>query len=216
MHRYLVSLVRAGFAVQEESGSYAIGPQAVAIGMAGLRALAPVKVAPPFLRNLRDVTKETSLLALWSARGPVVVDLEDSGRPIFMNIRPGSLLPVGVTATGHVFGAFLPTGSLINVDGLVKTMESELGGGAADLIAQVRFDGVATVHGTLVPGASAMSAPVFDYRGRIAAVIGLIAHSDDLQGASAARKADALRAVATAFSERLGGGTPALHADAAR
>ncbi len=205
VHRYLVSLVRVGLAVQEDSGSYAIGPQAIALGMAGLRSLAPVKVAPPFLRRLRDMTGETSLLALWSARGPVVIDLEDSGRPIFLNVRPGSLLPIDLTATGHIFAAFLPAESRVNIDGALRSTQGELGRGGARKIAQIKTDGFAMVHDTLVPGASAISAPVFDYRGHLAAVIGIVGRTDDVQGQQATRKAEALKAIAAEFSQRLGG-----------
>jgi len=41
-------------------------------------------------------------------KGPVVFALEESSRPVFMNVRVGSILPLLTSATGRVFAAFLP------------------------------------------------------------------------------------------------------------
>ena len=138
VHRYLVSLVRTGIAVQEASGLYAIGPKAIALGLAGLRSLSPVKVAPEFLQRVRDETGETSVLMLWSERGPVVVDIEESARPIFMNIRAGSLLPLATSAAGHVFATFLPEAAKINIDGEIHGVREALGKNRRRIVAQVQ------------------------------------------------------------------------------
>lgn len=205
VHRYLVSLVRCGLAVQEADGRYAIGPAGLALGLAGLQAQTPVKLAPEFLRALRDRIGETSVVALWSERGPVVVDLEESARPIFLNIRAGSLLPLASTAIGQVFAAFLPSDTRINSDGRWRALGEALGRAGLARAAQVRAQGLATIRGTLVPGIAAMAAPVFDHRGRIAAVLGFLAREEDLRDGAAPDKAKALVATAAGFTARLGG-----------
>src|SRR5262249_16547913 len=107
-HRYLVSLIRIELVEQDAaSGHYAVGPMAIALGLVGLRNVDVMRVASALLPSLRDEIDETVLLALWSARGPVVFRLEESARPVFMNIRVGSVLPLLRTATGRVFAAFL-------------------------------------------------------------------------------------------------------------
>src|SRR6516164_6941535 len=107
-HRYLVSLIRIELVEQDAaSGHYGVGPMAIALGLVGLRNVDVMRVASALLPSLRDEIDETVLLALWSAPGPVVFRLEESARPVFMNIRVGSVLPLLRTATGRVFAAFL-------------------------------------------------------------------------------------------------------------
>lgn len=210
VHRYLVSLVRTGLAIQEADGRYAIGPQAITLGLAGLRALSPVKAAPEFLRALRDETGETSALMLWNERGPVVVDIEESPRPIFMNIRPGSLLPVARSAAGLVFASFLPGDARVHTDTGERHVRALLGEDGDGQTAAIRAKNYAVVHGMLVPGISAMAAPVFDHRGAIAATLAFLIREEELAGAAEEEKASVLVRTADAFSARLGGSRPVV------
>src|SRR5262245_32980171 len=109
VHRYLVSLTRSELVTQDDaSGHYGIGPASIALGLAGLRNVDVVRIATAVMPALRDEINETVLLAIWSPQGPVVFAFEESSRPVTMNIRVGSILPLLQTATGRVFAAFLP------------------------------------------------------------------------------------------------------------
>src|SRR5262249_23576221 len=66
-----------------------------------------VRTSAALLPSLRDEINETVLFALWSAQGPIVFNLEQSSRPVYMNIRVGSILPLISTATGRVFAAYM-------------------------------------------------------------------------------------------------------------
>jgi len=211
-HRYLVSLTRTELVRQDPAtGHYGVGPMAIALGLAGLRSLDVVRLAAALLPGLRDEVGETTLLALWSARGPVVIDLEESSRPVYMNIRVGSILPLLPTATGLVFAACLPAGAAAP---LLAAEREAAGIDPAALearLAATRAAGLAAVRGDLVPGVAALAAPIFDHKGRIAAVVGLLGRTEELDvrfdGAAAAR----LRRAAAEISRRLGHdpGTPA-------
>jgi DNA-binding IclR family transcriptional regulator len=209
VHRYLVSLTRIGLVSQDPASSrYGIGPSALALGLAGLRTVNVVRFATDALPSLRDETNETALLALWSNSGPVVVQLEESERPVFMNVRVGSILPILNTATGRVFGAYLPKG---DTAALLKAEQKEkraVGKGkddaAAEIFSEVRRRGYSEVHGTLVPAVSAMAAPIFDHRARISAVIGILGRQEDLEKPSTESAARSLLKVAGKISARLG------------
>jgi len=204
-HRYLVSLTRAGLVEQDAAtGHYGIGALAIALGLAGQRNVDVVRVARSRLPALRDTIDETVLLALWSQQGPVVFDLEESARPVTMNVRVGSILPLLTTATGRVFAAFLPdplTRTLIAAErAATRTSNAAIG----KLLARTRTIGLAHVSGDLVPGVNALAAPVFDHKGRIAAVIGVLGRREDLDVAFDGPVARALREAADGISQRLG------------
>ncbi len=210
VHRYLVSLTRTGLVAQDSgNGRYGIGPAAIALGLAGLRAIDVVRAAGEFLPTLRDETDETALLAVWSAAGPVVIRLEESGRPVFMNIRVGSILPLLRTATGRIFAAHLPpheTKALLARERKALSAMSRIKGGTPieKLLGDARRLGIAAVSGDLVPGVTALSAPVFDHRGRIAAAVGLLGRAEDLAPDLKAHPAIFLKRIAQRISRRLG------------
>jgi DNA-binding IclR family transcriptional regulator len=211
VHRYLVSFTRSGLIVQDPaSGYYGIGPQAIALGLAGLRSVDVVRTVMEYLPRLRDETNETALFSLWSREGPIVVELEESDRPAFMNVKVGSILPLLRTATGRVFMTYLPADATRE---LLKREKAELARVPAgrkkrydpDHIAlEVRKNGYASISGDLVPGVTAYAAPIFNHRTRIVAVIGMLGREEDLNRGQQMKAARQLLDIAREISARLG------------
>jgi DNA-binding IclR family transcriptional regulator len=186
-----------------------VGPAAIALGLVGLRTVDAVRCASSLLPRLRDEIDETALLALWTSAGPVLVRLEESSRPVFMNIRVGSVLPLLPTATGRVFAAFLPperTQPLLETEHARAVAGNPLyaPGAAERLLTEARDQGFAAVSGDMIPGVNAMAAPILDHKGRIAAVIGALGRTEELDVSPEGRAAAALKRTAGEISRRLG------------
>jgi DNA-binding IclR family transcriptional regulator len=203
VHRYLVSLTRA-VTQDDASGHYGIGPASIALGLAGLRNVDVVRIATALLPALRDEINETALLAIWSPQGPVVFAFEESSRPVTMNIRVGSILPLLRTATGRVFSAFLPNDVTANLLRAEMKAEHQTAAGVRKLLDATRKRKLASVEGALVPGVNAIAAPVFDHKGRIAGVIGALGRPEDLNVAHDGPVARALLRTADEISRRMG------------
>lgn len=208
VHRYLVSLARVGLVEQDaERGNYGAGPLAIPLAFTLLRNLDYIATAGPVLTRLRDTTDETSLMCIWSERGPVVLRLEESARPVFLNVRVGWVLPLNRTAVGRVFGAHVPRQQLD------RALELQM---AEHLIAPCEIDEyleclpevehmrLGTVRGLLVSGVDAIAAPVFDANARIVLALGLLGHRGDFDVAPAGSNVTALQSAASDISARLG------------
>lgn len=205
VHRYLVSLTRTELVSQNDvSGHYGLGPMAISLGLSGLRGVDVVRESTALMPALRDEINETVLLSIWSPKGPVVFALEESSRPVFMNVRVGSILPLLNTAAGRVFAAFLPAD---DVAGLIADEVRRSTSADATILEQVRLRGVATVDGTLVPGVNAISVPIFDHKNRIVGVLGALGRSEELDVNPEGRVTSALLRVANQISRRLGKAT---------
>ena len=209
VHRYLISLARAGLVTREaEFGHYGIGPLAIAAGLAGLNRLDPIRLAYAALPILRDRIGETVVLAVWGERGATVVALEDSAQPVTLNVRVGSILPLRASAIGRVFAAFMPEAILRPVlaaearqsAGRARPSEAAL----ASILAQIRRQRLSAVEGTLIPGLNALAAPVFDQRGKLVLVIGVVGRRETLAARPAGAAAEALQEVAAGLSRQLG------------
>lgn len=209
VHRYLISLARAGLVSREQDyGHYGIGPLAITAGLAGLNRLDAVRLAYDALPALRDRLGETVVLAVWGERGATVVALEDSARPVTLNVRVGSILPLATSAVGRVFAAHLPE----RVTRPVLAAERRRSAASARpspaawrrILAAIKYAGVAAVEGTLIPGLNALAAPIFDRRGKLALVIGVVGRRETLPARTPGAAAMEIAAAAAALSRQLG------------
>ena len=204
-HRYLVSLIRAGIVDQEPaSGKYRLGPAAIEIGMAALSTADVLRSGAEIILELRDAIDETVFIALWSERGPVIVRWEESSRPVAVNVRPGSIMPLVRSATGRIFAAFMP-------EKIVKPMiDDELAAKPAlednwdKVLAATRRTGIGRVEGQMMAGVSGLAAPVFDHQGKLVAAVASMGTDRNFDARLDGKIVPALRSAAEELSRRLG------------
>jgi DNA-binding IclR family transcriptional regulator len=210
-HRYLTSLRNAGLVSQNlDTGHYQIGPEAVAIGLAGLRRLSPVAEVCNALPGLRDLINQTVTVAVWSETGPVVVAMQESDHWITMNIRIGSRLPILTTAIGRTFLAHLPEAVVAPLvaaerrDAQSRRMPMPSPEEIDALTSEIRSRRLSRAPSALIPGVDAIAVPVFDYRNNLVAVICVVARSESKITGWDGSAVQALTAVASQLSARLG------------
>jgi len=213
VHRYLVSLAKCGLVRQERTSSrYDLGETALGLGLAALARLNVVQLATEAIVELNRTRDLTTLLSVWSERGPVVVGWHDSSELVVCNVHVGSVFPLLRTATGRVFLAFQPKQA---VEAMVRR---ELGGlvshlpnhrvrtqkDVEELIQEVRRTRLGKTREEFLPGLDAVAAPLFDHQGRIAAAIAFIDLAGGSAKAGAGSHAAALLEVAADLSRKLG------------
>ena len=189
-HRYLTSYCRGQLVERDPStGGYRLGPLSVRLGLAALRHLDVVNVATPVVESLRDKLGFSVGLAIWGTYGPTFVRMAEADSVVILSVRPGSVMPILSSATGRVFGAYLPadrTRRLIEAEQLEQTPTSQQVAytgrsprlmGPEDIEAiflSVREQGLANVTGDLNLGIHALSAPVFDHDSRLVGVLSVV------------------------------------------
>ena len=203
VHRYLVSLCRAGMVEQDGSGGlYRLGPLALKMGLSALRQLDAYRIAGAAVADLRERTEQTALLAVWGAAGATVVRWEESHRPFAINLRMGSILSPLDSATGLIFSAFLPR------HWTEKLIAEELGGRDGHeieaMLAQVRQHGMSLVRGNQLASINAMSAPIFDASNNLAAAITVLGPERRFKVDWNNAAAQELLAVSQQVSQRIG------------
>jgi len=213
-HRYLVSLIRGGLAIQEPgTGHYNLGPGALKLGLAALRRLDVMHFAADALKTLQRQTSHTAMMTVWSENGPTIVRMQESDAPIIVNIRIGSALPLLTSASGHVFLAYLPRQvtqplvdrALAGIGGAVDSPRLIDETSIQAMIDDVRANGMSRIRGDLLPGLEAICAPVFDSQNNILAGLALLAPSGGLADGEG-DAAQLLRSVTQEVSGKLGHG----------
>lgn len=208
-HPYLVSFAKLGLIAQDEaSGHYGIGPLALQLGLVAQQQLDPVRVAGEALPALAAELGHTAALAVWGPQGPTMVRIETPPTPIHVVMRPGTVMSLAGTASGLLFAAHRPLGQVRALFDAERARQAP--GSAIEFalferrMAEARLQGLATVADALVPGISAMAAPVFDPWGEMALSLTVIGPASTLDPAPNGATAETLRAAARAASQRLG------------
>jgi DNA-binding IclR family transcriptional regulator len=208
-----VSLSRASFVERDvASGRYTLGGMARTVGYAAIRGMNVVRMATARLPKVRTALNQTTVLAIWSYHGPVVVSVEDVRRPVTVTSRVGDILPILTSASGRVFGAWLPpelTDELIRreiAEGVMQPQEGPVRDLAAAhaLLAKTRTMGVARIEGTPSPVISALAAPIFDYAGALVATLAVLGPTETFDSDVDGGLAAGLKAAASEISQELG------------
>lgn len=209
VHRYLQALIASGFAEQNAATNhYGLGREALRVGLAALNSMDVLKVAALPLAELRDDLNETCFLAVWGNQGATVVHIEAAVRAVTVVTKLGSVLPLLSSSTGLVFNAFLPDRETADLRELELTTEQPHPLQAAEaytaISEQIRERGLHFVHGLLMPGVDALSAPVFDATGKVAGVLTVVGPTSLFQANENGPAAQQLLAAAHAISWRMG------------
>lgn len=215
-HRYLVSFVRKAYVQQDDAGRYALGANALRMGLSCFAQLDPVRLVIPLLDQLSADVDESVLAAVWGNLGPTVVQWRNSSRAVNIHVRLGSVLPMLNSATGRVFTAFLDqaTSAPLIAAELAqsrRTSDAPFPRTAAEvkqLRAQVRAAGIGAVAGDLRPGINAVAAPVFDHEGKLVLVITALGSDATFDAGPDGAIATATRKTAALLSRELGFDAP--------
>ncbi|MFM0277740.1 IclR family transcriptional regulator [Paraburkholderia sediminicola] len=212
VHRYLVSLMEESLVAQDPlTQLYVLGTECLAIGLAAMRMVDPIREAEPSLVLLRERLEVTCFVAIMGNRGPTIVRFEEPGLPVTVNVRVGSVMSLLWSATGRVFLGLLD-------ESRIKAMaEEELAQSPADLRSQLDPDDpvgtlraevqsvqCATVKDANLKGISAVAAPLFDFNGRLCGALTALGATGGFDSSVDGPIAVAVRCEAQAISARLG------------
>lgn len=143
-----------------------------------MRQAEPVRCAEPALIRLREAFEITCFVAVLGNKGPTVMRIEEPGLAVTINVRAGSVMSLLWSATGRVFLGLLDEARvrLMAIEELASATPHmrgllPLADPIASLQKEIQNLHCAVVQGTFQPGISAVAAPVYDFTGRVCAVI---------------------------------------------
>lgn len=224
-HPYLVSYGRLGLVAQQADGRYALGALALEMGLISLQQSSPVHVTTPLLAPLAQRIGQTVAIAVWGARGPTIVRVEESAEVVFASLRHGTVFSLAGTASGRLFAAYLDTPRarlLLEAERAAAKAAPPHRAGAPSrepvpswkdfqrLLAEVRATGLGRSVSEIVEGINAMAAPVFGPGGEMVLALISIGPHGTFDTAPDGPLAAALKETAAEASRRLGGRAPGL------
>lgn len=204
-HLYLVSFIRLGLVAQDPRTShYALGPYALQLGQAALRQLDLPSIASEPLEALQRQYELPTYLALWGNGGPFSVLKFDAELPLPVTIKVGFVFPLLSTATGRIFLSYLPERMTRKLVEQEAALHPDLGARRGEIVERILADGLSISEGYLFRGFSAISAPVFDHGGQLAASVTMIGIGSNIERDASSDMAQAVKRVGMSISQGLG------------
>lgn len=204
-HLYMTSFVQVGLVAQDmQTMHYGLGAYAVQLGLAALRQVDVVDAGRDVLDDLQRATGLSVFLSVLGNRGPVIVAKCDGAVQAPMSIRVGYVLPLHASATGRVLLAHLAPGAAERMAPPNDEDCKGLRARAEASLPQIRATGVATSDSQVNAGFAAVSGPIFDHAGEIAAAITAIGMRDEVDLSQAGPVARLIREAAAKVSRRIG------------
>jgi DNA-binding IclR family transcriptional regulator len=108
IHRILHSLKRHGYVAQEGAGGpYRLGVRFLTLARGFSSGMQLIRLARPYLRELRDLFDESTYLAIPQADHCVFVDVQETHRDLRLIGPLGAVVHYHATAAGKAIAAFL-------------------------------------------------------------------------------------------------------------
>ncbi|WP_430511515.1 IclR family transcriptional regulator [Pannonibacter phragmitetus] len=195
-HRFLVTLEEVGALVSYRRGYFCLGPAIEGLGRLAEKNDQFATRTISHVRRLADALNESVMVCRLSRRGPACISVAMSKRPISVNIRIGTVLPIETTAQGKIWLADMGI-----QDRLKWAKQHELP--PESELAEIAASGFARNRGENEPEIGALSVPIRDGSGKIAATLstfGMLNRFDDAMVEAALPK---LKAVAEELSAEL-------------
>lgn len=173
MSRLMQTLAKYGFAEKDpNSRKYILGPQIVRHSRSLLKRTSLRDIAKPYLKQLVDITGECAHLAILAQGQAFYIDQEESTLALRVTTNVGSLAPLYCTALGKIFLAF--TNAIVPDELPAHTMRTITDSSMLKRHLEiVRSQGYAIDDEEWNLGVRCIAVPVFDYRDKCEAAIGI-------------------------------------------
>ncbi|MBF9235499.1 IclR family transcriptional regulator [Microvirga alba] len=186
-HAYLVSFRKLGLIEQDARGLYQLGPLALQLGVARMRSHEPLRLACTAAGELAAQIGMMVTVSVWGTHGPTIVQVNEGGDQVHVNLRAGTVYSIVGTATGKVFAAFMPESLVwpyvraeISKKKQADTTSASHPTAFRREIAKIKRLGYGTALGNPIPGVNAISSPVYDHTRQMKLAITIIGLAKNL------------------------------------
>lgn len=208
-YRLICTLISRGYVAQADETHYRLGTQPLSLSQNVLESLDLPELAQPYLRQLSDITNETTYLSVLDDDEIVYIGKAESSQSLRTNTKIGSRNMLHCTSMGKAILAFLPEADRTKlVERLRLTANTNVT--ITDRAALLRE--LDTVHGQRFAvdneeaegGVRCVGAPIFDRTGRVFAAISVSGPTYRLSTPRIAALASLVMDTARTISGRLG------------
>ncbi len=208
-YRLICTLINRGYVAQADETHYRLGTQPLSLSQNVLDSLDLPELAQSYLRQLSDITNETTYLSVLDDDEIVYVGKAESSQSLRTNTKIGSRNMLHCTSMGKAILAFLPEtdrAKLIERLELTANTNATITDRAAlaEELAAIRAQNYAVDDEEAEGGVRCVGAPIFDRSGRVFAAISVSGPAYRLSTPRIAALSSLVMDTARTISGRLG------------
>lgn len=190
-------------------GSYRLGVHALRLGAAMMQSLDERERALPVMTRIRDETGLTVYLLVRRGDHAVCVERLEGARVASLALKLGGSQPLHAGAAPRALLAFAPQSDwddyttaapLIRLTPSTPATRQRL----YTTLTRERNEGITISDGDVTPGIAALGAPVYNYRGEVAAALSISGLRDEILGPATNHLKTLVRDGANEISKSLG------------
>lgn len=207
--RHLSTWRELGFVDKPEGQeTYRLGTMLFTLGQAAAEQNTHVSVAYPFLTELREQIKETTVFTTRFQDHGIVLACLDSGRPTTIIMRPGSIVKLPYSPTARVLWAFTHGDGALLEETARRLDYSEQPRFTAEAFKRKVRSALANFYDYEVEvrrdGLGGIACPVFEHTNEVVATVGLMLPSSAIGNPPSAALVQSLKDCAARISAALG------------
>ena len=210
VHGLCSTLMSFGYLRRQKDGAFLIGPRVMSLAEAFVSGTDPAREFNALWADFGGAPEETVVMSVLSGADALYVGVRNSARPLGLAFNVGMRLPAYLSSSGKAMLAQRDTAEVREL--LAATPLTPLTRrGPSDIetllkeLAATRKRGYSIDDGGVREGVYAFGAPVFDASGAAVAGVAVCLNKALLGTDRGERHVDALRRVALALTQRLGG-----------
>ncbi|HCA5188290.1 TPA: IclR family transcriptional regulator [Acinetobacter baumannii] len=186
VHRYVVSLIRKGYAQQLNDGRYALGERTQVIGLKAVSRIDMLEVIQKYIIEIQQTLNCSIHVSKWFSDGPIVMQTLESNHLFNIITRVGSRMPLLNSATGRLFASLLPESVIKPL--LLKEWKNNTKLNIypkdwkefLELKKKIVDQKYSSIFGEMMVGINAVCIPVFNFNRQLELVITCIGTDDQL------------------------------------
>ncbi|MBV1789137.1 IclR family transcriptional regulator [Marinobacterium sp. D7] len=189
LYKYLVSLMRTDYIVQDRSNRYSLAQASLTLGVAALRGIDPIQLTFQAVEALNNHQDVTTSVTIWNGQAPLVIKWLDASQPVAVNVRLGIELSPFFSVSGRIFLANLPEVRMREiVDGFYQSppalprhlgtpMQKEAFYRHLD---EIRAQNFCSFHGDYLPDINVIGSAIHDINGNVSSVVSIMGLTGDV------------------------------------
>lgn len=214
LYKYLVSLMRTGYIVQDKTNCYSLAEAALTLGVAALRRIDPIQLTFQAVDRLHENQDVTSSVTIWNGHSPLVIKWLDASQPVSVNVRLGIELSPFFSTSGRVFLSNLPHKRMKQiVDDFYRSppalprhhgipMDKEA---FVQHLHEVKALNYCCFYGDYLPDINVMASAIYDINGNISSVVTIMGLTGDIDVSPGSQYHNALLACTQEVTEKVCG-----------
>lgn len=179
LYKYLNTLTLLGLLYRDKkNGTYILGSKLIEYGMLAANQENLVDRVTPYLHEISRECSETALLSVWTANGPMVVQIVHSNQGVYnIGAQLGTCLPLQ-SSSGKTFAAFADQAQIEEwKEEEMKKLPFDRRKELENEINIVQEQQISFARDPLIPSVSSIAVPIFNFKKKLLGVLTMVGFS---------------------------------------